>query len=144
MLLLNLAVGLPIMLLCLVLQITATFFSVVYYLKTPYDAGYIAGIRPIAIAMLILITGNFLQIVIWGITFIFLGEFDNLYDAVYHSAVNFSSLGYGDVVMSTKWKLLGPLEAGNGILMFGLTSAALMVILQQLIKANPRLIKKQD
>ena len=144
MLLLNLAIGLPIMLFCLVLQITATFWSVEYYLRTPYDAGYIAGIRPLMNAMLVLITGNFLQIMIWGITFIFLGEFDNLYDAVYHSAVNFSSLGYGDVVMSTKWKLLGPLEAGNGILMFGLTSAALMVILQQLIKANPRLIKKQD
>jgi hypothetical protein len=144
MLLLNLAVGLPIMLLCLVLQITATFFSVVYYLKTPYDAGYIAGIRPMANAMLILITGNFLQILIWALVFIFLGEFDNIYDAVYHSAVNFSSLGYGDVVMSTRWKLLGPIEAGNGILMFGLTSAALMVILQQLIKVHPKLTKNKD
>ena len=57
MLLLNLAIGLPIMLFCLVLQITATFWSVEYYLRTPYDAGYIAGIRPIAIAMLILIPG---------------------------------------------------------------------------------------
>lgn len=144
MMLMNLAVGLPIMLLCLLLQITATFFSVEYYIKTPYHAGYIAGVRPLMNAMLILITGNFLQILIWGLTFIILGEFNNIYDAVYHSAVNFSSLGYGDVVMSDKWKLLGPLEAGNGILMFGLTSAALMVILQQLIKAHPRINKKQD
>jgi hypothetical protein len=144
MLLLNLAVGLPIMLLCLSLQVTATFFSVVYYLKTPYDAGYIAGLRPIVNAMLILIAGNFLQIIIWALTFMMLGEFNNIYDAAYHSAVNFSSLCYGDVVMGNKWKLLGPLEAGNGILMFGLTSSALMVILQQLIKAHPKLTKKQD
>ena len=68
--------------------------------------------------------------------FIFLGEFSELYEAVYHSAVNFSSLGYGDVVMSARWKLLGPLEAANGVLMFGMTSAALMAILQQLIKVQ--------
>ena len=65
-----------------------------------------------------------------------MGEFNELYAAVYHSAVNFTSLGYGDVVMSARWKLLGPLEAGNGVLMFGMTSAALMAILQQLIKTQ--------
>jgi hypothetical protein len=70
--------------------------------------------------------------------FIGLGEFNALYEAVYHSAVNFTSLGYGDVVMSARWKLLGPLEAANGVLMFGMTSAALMAILQQLIKIQLR------
>ena len=50
--------------------------------------------------------------------------------------MNFTSLGYGDVVMSARWKLMGPLEAANGVLMFGMTSAALMAILQQLIKVQ--------
>jgi len=65
-----------------------------------------------------------------------LGEFKELYEAVYHSAVNFSSLGYGDVVMSKNRKLLGPLEAINGVIMLGLTSAALVVMLQQLIRTQ--------
>jgi hypothetical protein len=68
--------------------------------------------------------------------FICLGEFSELYEAVYHSAVNFTSLGYGDVVMSARWKLMGPLEAADGVMMFGMTSAALMAILQQLIKTQ--------
>ena len=86
--------------------------------------------------MIAMMLGNFVQIVIWGVLFIFLGEFNELYEAVYHSAVNFTSLGYGDVVMSKRWKLLGPLEAANGVLMFGMTSAALMAILQHLIKVE--------
>ena len=86
--------------------------------------------------MVVLMLGNFVQIVIWGVLFIFLGEFSELYEAVYHSAVNFTSLGYGDIVMSKRWKLMGPLEAANGVLMFGMTSAALMAILQQLIKVE--------
>ena len=63
-----------------------------------------------------------------------LGELNELYEAVYHSAVNFASLGYGDFVMSKNRKLLGPLEAVNGVIMLGMTSAAMMVILQQVIK----------
>jgi hypothetical protein len=86
--------------------------------------------------MIVLMLGNFVQIVIWGVLFIFLKEFSDLYEAIYHSAVNFTSLGYGDIVMSKRWKLMGPLEAANGVLMFGMTSAALMAILQQLIKVG--------
>jgi hypothetical protein len=40
------------------------------------------------------------------------------------------------VVMSKRWKLMGPLEAADGILMVGMTSAALVAILQQLIKVQ--------
>ena len=59
-----------------------------------------------------------------------LGEFDALEVAVYHSAVNFASLGYGDIVMSERWRLLGPLEAVNGVLMIGVSTAVLMTTLQ--------------
>jgi len=38
------------------------------------------------------------------------------------------------VVMGAKWKLLGPLEAMNGVLMLGMSAAALMAILQEVIK----------
>jgi hypothetical protein len=61
-----------------------------------------------------------------GILFLLLGELDELYEAI--------SLGYGDFVMSKNRKLLGPLEAVNGVIMLGITSAALMLILQQVIK----------
>ena len=47
--------------------------------------------------------------------------------------MNFTSLGYGDVVMSREWKLLGPLEAANGVLMMSMTAAALTAILQNMI-----------
>jgi hypothetical protein len=137
--LMNLMIGLPIMLLCLALQAAFTFWSVRFYMRQagPMSPGrgFFAQVRPLLIVMIAMMLGNFVQIVIWGTLFIFLGEFSELYEAVYHSAVNFTSLGYGDVVMSARWKLLGPLEAANGVLMFGMTSAALMAILQQLIKA---------
>ncbi|RZL93355.1 MAG: two pore domain potassium channel family protein [Variovorax sp.] len=136
----SLMIGLPIMLLCLALQAAFTFWSVRYYMRQsdrmPSGGGLFVQVRPLLVVMVAMMLGNFVQIVIWGALFILLGEFSELYEAVYHSAVNFTSLGYGDVVMNTPWKLMGPLEAANGVLMFGMTSAALMAILQLLIKAQ--------
>ena len=136
----NLMIGLPIMLVCLALQATVSFWSVRYYVRRARgmdaDRGLFPHLRPLMVVMIAMVLGTFVQIVIWGVLFLWLGEFKELYEAVYHSAVNFTSLGYGDVVMSARWKLLGPLEAANGVLMFGMTSAGLMAILQQMIKVH--------
>jgi hypothetical protein len=146
--LMNLAIGLPAMLACLILQVAVTFWCLSYYVRqtcrTPSGGRWFEGIRPLLMVMIAMVLGNFVQIMIWGVIFIWLGEFNELYEAVYHSAVNFTSLGYGDVVMSKQWKLLGPLESANGILMLAITGAALMAILQQLIKAQSDFVKRQD
>jgi hypothetical protein len=70
---------------------------------------------------------------LWGGLFLWLGEFEQAHDAIYHSAVNFSSLGYGDIVMSRERRLLGPLEAVNGVLMLGMSAATLMAIVQNMV-----------
>lgn len=136
--LMNMLVGLPMMLLCLIVQAATTFWSVRHYVRQVARAGtgFVAATRPLLSFMIIMMFGNFVQIVAWGILFVVLGEFGQPYEAIYHSAVNYASLGYGDIVMSTRWKMLGPLEAVNGVLMLGMTSAALVVILTQLIKGQ--------
>jgi hypothetical protein len=63
-----------------------------------------------------------------------LGEFSVFSESFYHSAVNFATLGYGDLVMSDEHKLLGPLEAVNGVLMVGVSTATLMLAFQDVIK----------
>ncbi|HZN46264.1 MAG TPA: potassium channel family protein [Ramlibacter sp.] len=137
---LNLLVGLPAILLCLVAQVAALFWCVRYYVRqsmsSPDRQGFLAGIRPLVVATLVMLAANVAQIVVWGVLFLWLGEFTQAYDAIYHSAVNFTSLGYGDIVMTRNRKLLGPLEAVNGVLMLGMTAAALMAIVQHMIKSQ--------
>ena len=140
MILKNFLVGLPVMLVCIAIQAYVAFWCVRYYVRQarrmkPEDHALV-GIRPLLVAMVAMTLGTFVQISIWGVLFIVLGEFSELYEAIYHSAVNFASLGYGDIVMGKDWKLLGPLEAINGVLMLGMGAAALMVILQQLVKVQ--------
>jgi hypothetical protein len=96
----------------------------------------IEAIVPLVVSMLAMMVANLVQVALWGGLFLLLGEFEEVYAAIYHSAVNFTSLGYGDVVMKQEWKLLGPLEAANGVLMMSMTAAALTAILQQTVRSQ--------
>jgi len=86
----------------------------------------------ISLVLLMLFVGHLVQIAIWAALFLYLGEFNDFLTAFYHSAVNFASLGYGDIVMSEKWRLLGALEASNGVLMFGLSAGTLLAVMTNL------------
>ena len=64
------------------------------------------------------------------------GEFQEFANAFYHSAVNYTTLGYGDLLMAPFWRLLGPLEAANGALMFGVSTAMVFAVIQRLLQAR--------
>ena len=85
-----------------------------------------------SMVLLILFVGHLVQIAIWATLFMYLGEFSDFLTAFYHSTVNFASLGYGDIVMSEKWRLLGALEASNGVLMFGLSAGTMLSVMTNL------------
>ena len=86
-----------------------------------------------AVTLLALIAHLF-EIAAWAVMFILCGEFTVFGPAFYHSAVNYTSLGYGDIVMTARWRLLGPLEAADGMLMFGVSTAMLFAVIQRLIE----------
>ena len=87
-------------------------------------------------ALVALLATALVQIALWAAAFVLCGEFADFEDAFYHSAVNFTTLGYGDIVMSRQWRLLGPLEAVNGSLMLGLSAAMLFSVLGQIAVAS--------
>src|SRR4051794_35678863 len=91
------------------------------------------------VVMLILLTALLAQIAVWAGAFVICGALPDFETAFYHSAVNFTTLGYGDIVMPPAWRLLGPLEAANGVLMSGLSASALFAVLLELrLKGPPR------
>ena len=94
--------------------------------------------------MLLLVVGNLAQVAIWALLFLLLEEFQAFSEAFYHSAVNFATLGYGDFIMSPEHKLLGPLEAINGVLMIGVSTAALMAAFQDAMRRTMQARKHQE
>ena len=101
-------------------------------------------IKLVSTVLLVLFAGHVLQFVVWASLFLYLGEFSNFDSAFYHSVVNFTSLGYGDIVMSEKWRLLGGLEAANGILMFGLTTSTFMTVMIRLFGRHSKIVRARN
>lgn len=135
--LLNLLLGVPVMAVCLILQSTLVVFALRFYVNRQAnirDHALGSALKILTVVMLILIFGNLAQVAAWAALFLAIGEFDELSLAVYHSAVNFATLGYGDIVMSERHALLGPLESINGILMVGISTAALMQTFQHALR----------
>lgn len=75
-----------------------------------------------------------LEMVVWALCFLLIGQFRNFEEAFYHSAVNYTTLGYGDTIMQTPWHILGPLEATAGVLAFGLSTAALSTMIMRTVE----------
>ncbi len=133
----TLSVGIFMIILCLLVQCFVLALVLRYLVQVETKKGIknsIAGSAFLLSTILfITVCGNLIQIAIWAELFVMLGEFESYGKAFYHSAVNFSTLGYGDFVMSNEHKLLGALEAVNGVLMFGLSTGFMYAIIHAIL-----------
>ncbi len=146
--LLNLLAGFVVMLLCLAMQAVFVAKCLRRYARmTVARAGPATGFEAIlllSVVMLLMQIGNLVQITIWAVLFRLLGEFDDMVTAIYHSGVNFAGLGYGDIVMSESRRLLGPLEAANGVLMFGVSTAVMTAAVFDILKQKSSRASEDD
>ena len=131
--LINFLLGIPTIFVSLIFQILLLLIAIRYYQKHHNMLHTEAWWPPFAVigaVMFMLLVGNLMQVAIWAWLFMLIGEFDAYEVAFYHSMVNFASLGYGDIVMSEQYRLLGALEALNGVMMVGISAATLMSFFQ--------------
>lgn len=100
--------------------------------------GYWKGTAVMAVVTLIMAATHLIQIAIWAAALLLCGRLPDFETALYLSAQNYTAIGYGDIQLSQQWRLLGPLEAINGLVFFGVSTAVLFAILNQLIRLELR------
>jgi len=88
----------------------------------------------VATTMMISLGAHAITVCLWAVSTMLVGQFEDFGRALYHSGVNYSSLGYGDIIMSQGWKLLGPITATDGLLMFGVSTATIFAVIQRLVQ----------
>jgi ion channel len=98
--------------------------------------GFWIDLSIVALAISIALVAHLAEIAVWAVLFLVCGEFSDFGNSYYHSAVNYTTLGYGDVIMTPSWRMLGPLEAANGMLMFGVSTAIIFAVIQRLIQVR--------
>ena len=74
------------------------------------------------------------EIVVWALAYLYilppnvLGSFE---EATYFSFVTFTTLGYGDITLTDVWRILSGIEALNGILLIGWSTAMVFAVVQR-------------
>ena len=126
----------------LLIELTVVALSIRFF---AWEIGRRSGARgfhhdlwTMGVILLLLLAGHLLQMAVWAVGFVRCGEFSDIHTAFYHSAVNYSALGYGDIVMSGEWRLLGGIEAAVGVMMFGVSAAMLVSVLGKLTRIHLR------
>jgi voltage-gated potassium channel Kch len=81
----------------------------------------------------LLVLSHTVQVWIWAIVLIWLEALPNLFEAIYFSLVTYTTLGYGDVVLSDNHKIFGAMASVTGLLNFGVSTAFLVAILGKIL-----------
>lgn len=85
-----------------------------------------------AVVVLLMAVVAYAESALWALVFWLQGALPDLDDALYFSLVTYTTLGYGDVTLGEEWRTLAAVEAANGVLMFGWTTAIIVAIGQRL------------
>jgi Ion channel len=82
----------------------------------------------------VLMVAHTLESVVWSTAYLMIGVAPAGSELLYFAFVNYTTLGYGDITPVEAWRLLGPMTAMNGILLFGWSTAVLFEVLRKTLE----------
>ena len=85
-------------------------------------------IRVVSVLLLI----HLMEAAIWAAFYRISGLFFEFETALYFSITSYTTVGYGDVLLPPSWRVLGPMEAAVGILMFGWSTAIIVAAITRM------------
>ena len=86
----------------------------------------------------VLMATHALEVIVWSLTYSIVDAAPADANLVYFAFVNYTTLGYGDVVPVERWRLLGPMTAMNGVLLFGWSTAVMFEVLRKALALQQR------
>lgn len=95
------------------------------------DRAALARLYVVVESILMIFVATLLEASAWAAAYLMLGAISGMEPALYFSVVTFTTVGYGDVVLTPEWRLLGSFEAVNGIIMFGWSTALVIAAVQR-------------
>jgi Ion channel len=79
------------------------------------------------------------EVIVWALAYALTDAAPPGADLLYFAFVNYTALGYGDVTPVARWRLLGPMTAMNGVLLFGWSTAVIFEVLRRTVRPGPQL-----
>jgi len=87
----------------------------------------------IAVVVLLLTMLHGIETGIWAAAYLAVGAIGSEREAMLYSLDSFTTRGASDVLLGPKWQLLGALEAADGMLLFGISTAFIFAVFQRIV-----------
>lgn len=84
----------------------------------------------------VLLASHLAQAAMWAAAYYLIGGFDDMATALYFSLSTYTTVGFADVVLPQHLRLLGPLEAATGVLMFGWSTGYIFAFATRMLAAQ--------
>jgi hypothetical protein len=79
----------------------------------------------------VLMAAHVVEVLVWSLAYSIVNAAPADANLTYFAFVNYTTLGYGDVIPVARWRLLGPITALNGVLLLGWSTAVIFEILRR-------------
>ena len=116
--------GLPLLVLTIVAHVSAIVLAAKALGKYRGSAASRASRFVVFVALAALASTDYLALeaAAWAGLYLWLGALPDWRDAMLYSLGAITSYGHADVFLEDRWRLLGAIEAVNGMILFGLTT----------------------
>jgi len=84
----------------------------------------------------VLMAAHACEVIAWWLAYALVDVAAAGADLFYFAFVNYTTLGYGDVVPVERWRLIGPMTAMNGMLLFGWSTAVIFEVLRTTMRED--------
>jgi hypothetical protein len=71
-----------------------------------------------------------IEATIWATAYFWLGALGSLEDAILYSVDSMATRGASGLVLQRHWQMMGALEAADGMLLFGISTAYIFAVMQ--------------
>jgi len=112
-------------------------WEIAHLARDRYRRGPVRSAAHIVRLASVMVALHMLQILLWA-AFYRWSCFSSWESAFYFSTTSYSTVGYGDVVLPSEWRNVGPVESVTGVLMCGLSASFLFAIVTRLIDRETR------
>lgn len=132
---------------CLVVHVAGILLMAKWLLRKRDQLGLNITNKHFALLLIVLFAGvmclHLTQTGLWAMFYYTRGLFGDFETSLYFSMVSFTTIGYGDVLLPRRWRLLGVVEGFSGVLLCGISTAFMFAVVNGMFQLRIQQRSKQ-
>ena len=124
--------GLLLVLLCIAVHSSATTLTYQMIFSVHPTRSKLHRVIYVDLIVIVILAATIIEGVLWAVSYQWIGAFETFEQSLYFSLVTYTTLGYGDLVLQDDHRLMGAIEAANGVIMLGWSTAIVVFAIQKL------------